>query len=271
LVEAVSVLSDTDRVLSMPGFDGQAGSNTLVTFSARNRRLTSSPMSLECLLLCRDQQAIGVIQPALDKLYIAVEVCSGARSGEERLAAEKYDAVVIDCDDLKGGLDVLEKLRTGTSNRNSVVFAILNGATTTQEAFRMGANFVLQKPIQPLSAMRCFTAAFGLMERERRRYFRVPLDMPALLTFLNHPTLKATATNLSEGGMAVSFRGTLPQDRLAKVRFTLPGTNDTLEPKAVLAWADSSGHAGIRFIEVPQNSREQLERWLTSRSHLATR
>ncbi|PYY04463.1 MAG: hypothetical protein DMG69_30230 [Acidobacteria bacterium] len=228
-------------------------------------------MGLECLLLCRDQQAIGVIRPALDKLYIAVEVCGGARSGQEILASEKYDAVVIDCDDLKGGLDVLQKLRKGTSNKNSVAFAILNGTTTTQQAFEMGANFVLQKPIQPVNAMRCFTAAFGLMERERRRYFRVPVEMPAFLTFLKDPMLKATATNLSEGGMAASFPGKLPKDCLVKVRFTLPGTNDTLEPKAALAWADSSGRAGIRFMEVPQNSREQLERWLTSRIHLAER
>jgi CheY-like chemotaxis protein len=228
-------------------------------------------MGLECLLLCRDQQAIRVIQPALDKLYIAVEVCSGARSGQEILASEKYDAIVIDCDDLKGGLDVLQKLRKGTSNKNSVAFAILNGTTTTQQAFEMGANFVLQKPIQPVNAMRCFTAAFGQMERERRRYFRIPLEMPAFLTFSKDHGLRATATNLSEGGMAVTFRGKLPKECLAKVRFTLPGTNDTLEPKAALAWADGSGHAGIRFMDVPQNSREQLERWLTSRIHLAER
>src|SRR5207302_8365079 len=76
-------------------------------------------MGLECLLLCRDQEAIRVLQPALVKLYIAVEVCSEARYGQEILAPEKYDAVVIDCDDLKGGLEVLQRLRKGTSNKNS--------------------------------------------------------------------------------------------------------------------------------------------------------
>ncbi|HYL11448.1 MAG TPA: PilZ domain-containing protein [Terriglobales bacterium] len=221
-------------------------------------------MGLECLLLCRDQQAIRVLQPALEKLYIAVEVCRGARSGQEILASEKYDAVVIDCDDLKDGLEVLRELRKATSNKNSVVFAILNGTTTTKQAFEMGANFVLQKPIQPLNALRCFSAAFGQMTRERRRYFRVPLEMPAILSFKDHQ-LKATATNLSEGGMAVTFRGKLPRAGLSKVRFTLPGTHTTLEPNADLAWADGSGHAGIRFLEVPQNSREQLERWLSPR------
>ena len=53
----------------------------------------------------------------------------------------------MDCDDLKGALSVLESLRKSASNKNSVTFAILNGSTTTQQAFQMGANFVLQKPI----------------------------------------------------------------------------------------------------------------------------
>src|SRR5437879_4879042 len=163
-------------------------------------------MGLECLLLCRDQQAIGVIRPALDKLYIAVEVCSGARSGQEILASEKYDAVVIDCDDLKGGLDVLQKLRKGTSNKNSVAFAILNGTTTTQQAFEMGANFVLQKPISTRIATRCFSAALNFMIREQRRYFRHPVEIPATLGSGDGQKLKATITNISEGGMAIFSR-----------------------------------------------------------------
>src|SRR5438105_5542627 len=169
-------------------------------------------MPLESLLLSRDREVTRVIQAALEKLPIQIEVCGGVSSGQEILRTEKFDAVIVDCDDLKGGLSVLASLRKGASNKNSVTFAILNGTTTTQQAFQMGANFVLQKPIQPVNAMRCFTAAFGLMERERRRYFRVPVEMPAFLTFLKDPMLKATATNLSEGGMAASFPGKLPKD-----------------------------------------------------------
>src|ERR1700758_5014061 len=102
-------------------------------------------MALESLLLSRDPEVIRVLRPTLEKLAIEVEVCRGARSGGEILSAEKFDAIIVDCDDLQGGLEVLEALRKGTSNKNSVTFAILNGSTTTQKAFQMGANFVLQK------------------------------------------------------------------------------------------------------------------------------
>ena len=118
------------------------------------------------------------------------------------LRTEKFDAVIVDCDDLAGGLRVLEGLRKGPSNRNSVTFAILNGTTTTKQAFQMGVNFVLQKPISALSAARCFSAALNFMIREKRRYLRHPVEIAVTLESDEGQKLKATITNISEGGMA---------------------------------------------------------------------
>jgi len=221
-----------------------------------------SAMTLISLLLSRDQQVIGVVRTALEKLAVEVEVCRGARSGCEILSSEKFDAVIVDCDDLQGGLEVLENLRHGESNKNSVTFAILNGKTTTHEAFERGAKFVLQKPISPLSAKRCFSAALGFMEREQRRYFRHPVEMAASVISNLGQELEVTATNLSEGGMAITFRGKWLKGVVSKVSFSLPG-EPAMEAKAELAWVDGSGHAGIRFCGLSQSSRQKLERWLS--------
>ena len=167
-------------------------------------------MRLESLLLSRDAEVIRVLQPALEKLSIEVEVCHGVRSGHEIIRTEKFDAIIVDCDDLEGGLRVLEGLRKASSNKNSVTFAILNGTTTTQQAFEMGVNFVLQKPISTLNATRCFSAALNFMIREQRRYFRHPVEIPATLGSGEGQKLKATITNISEGGMAIFFRGKFP-------------------------------------------------------------
>src|SRR5207247_9660575 len=112
-------------------------------------------MPLESLLVSRDPQVIRVLRPALEKLAIEVEICRGADSGSEILSCEKFDAVIVDCDDLHGGLGVLETLRRTASNRNSITFAILNAHTTTREAFQMGANLVSHNPVSALSASRC--------------------------------------------------------------------------------------------------------------------
>jgi CheY-like chemotaxis protein len=219
-------------------------------------------MPLESLLLSRDPEIIRVLQPALEKLSIDVEVCRGVGSGQEILRTEKFDAVIVDCDDLKGAVAVLEGLRKSASNKNSVTFAILNGKTTTQQAFQMGANFVLQKPVSALNARRCFGAAVNFMLRERRRYFRHPMDASATVAFSEGQKLKVSLTNLSEGGMAIFFRGPLPKGSVSTVSFKLPGTASALETKVQTAWIDDSGRAGLRFIEMPKESRSHLDNWL---------
>ena len=115
-------------------------------------------MTLESLLLSQDRELVRVVRPTLEKLSIAVQVCHDARSGADILISDKFDAVIVDCDDLTGGLALLQGLRNTPSNKNSVAFAVLNGKrTNTQEAFGMGANFVLQKPISALNASPLFS------------------------------------------------------------------------------------------------------------------
>src|SRR6201984_2304070 len=157
-------------------------------------------MTLESILWSEDPELVRVIRPTLEQLSIDVEICHEARAGADMLISDKFDAVIVDCDDLKGGLALLQGLRNTPSNKNSVAFAILNGKrTTTQEAFGMGANFVLQKPISTLNASRCFHAALNFMLKERRRYFRHPEKIEVKVV-LEGKSLTATSTNISEGG-----------------------------------------------------------------------
>ena len=219
-------------------------------------------MTLESLLLSGDRDVESVLRPTLEKLAIEVEICREARSGCEILLSEKFDAVIVDCDDLQGGLALLEGLRATPSNRSSVSFAILNGKkTTTQQAFGMGANFVLQKPISALNASRCFNAALNFMVRERRRYYRQPVKMLVSIFHANKE-LKASSTNLSEGGIALLLREPLPKGATPRLKFMLPEINVPFEVEAEVAWADIQGHVGFRFVNVSQSAQQALEKWL---------
>ncbi|MGA2965250.1 MAG: response regulator [Terriglobales bacterium] len=222
-------------------------------------------MKLESLLISPDGDLAGVLREALGKVSIQLEVCAESRSGHDLMAKRKFDGVIIDCDDVPDGVDLLRALRQTQSNARSVSFAVVNGKTTTQAAFQSGANFVMQKPLTALHASRCFNAALDFMIRERRRYFRQPAEIPLRIVLPNKQDMTATAANVSEGGMAIRTVGKLLKDTHAQFRFTLPGTNVSLELKGQVAWADGTGHAGVRFIEVPQSSQYQLEKWLTER------
>lgn len=222
-------------------------------------------MTLDSLLLSQDTDLVRVIRPTLEKLSIDVEICHEARAAADILISEKFDAVIVDCDDLNGGLEVLQGLRGTPSNKNSVTFAVLNGKrTTTQEAFGMGANFVLQKPISALNASRCFHAALNFMVKERRRYFRHPVKMQVKI-LLADKVIKATSTNLSESGIALVLREAMPKGAVPRLQFTLPETTTKFEVEAEVVWADVKGRAGLRFHNVPQESQERLERWLDER------
>ncbi len=163
-----------------------------------------------------------------------------ALTGEEILRTEKFDAVIVDCDDLAGGLRVLEGLRKAPSNRNSVTFAILSGTS----------------------------AALNFMTREQRRYFRHPVEIAATLESGEGQRLKATITNISEGGMAIFFRGKFPSGRVS-ANFKLPGGGSPLEPKVQVAWMDDSGRTGLRFFDLPKDLRGQLDQWLAAQCEKA--
>jgi CheY-like chemotaxis protein len=221
-------------------------------------------MALESLLLSKDADVLRILRHTLEKLSIEVEICQEARKAAEILIAEKFDAVIVDCDDLQGGLEVLQCVRATPSNQSSVTFALLNGKkTTTQEAFGMGVNFVLQKPISTLNAARCFHAALSFMERERRCFYRQPVKMPVSVNVTpGGNELKATCTNISEGGMAILLHHALPKGATPRLNFTLPGTSAPLQVESEVAWADIKGHVGLRFLNVTQTALEVLEKWL---------
>src|SRR6202035_2063770 len=223
-------------------------------------------MTLESLILSRDAEVVRILRPTLEKLSIDVEICQEAKKASEILLSEKFDAVIVDCDDLQGGREVLQCLRSTPSNKNSITFAVLNGKkTTTQEAFGMGVNFVLQKPITALNASRCFNAALNFMVRERRRYYRQPVKM-LVRVVVGEKEIKATSTNISEGGIALMLQQALPKGATPRLRFTLPETRLALDVEAEVAWADIKRHAGLRFLNVPRSSQEHLEKWLNEQA-----
>ncbi|HSS99086.1 MAG TPA: PilZ domain-containing protein [Terriglobales bacterium] len=219
-------------------------------------------MPLESLLLTRDTDVIQILQHTLSKLSIDVEICRGARSGTEILLSEKFDAVIVDCDDLQDGLGVLKELRKSPSNRTSIAFAIVNGATTTHQAFELGATFVMQKPLTALNAMRCLSAGLGLMVREQRRYFRYVVELEVIFHFAHNSEVRAHTTNISEGGMAIRAVAPLTRGDSGTLTLTLPNSRGIFEAKAELVWVDGDGRAGVRFTELSEEPRRILNKWL---------
>jgi CheY-like chemotaxis protein len=224
-------------------------------------------MALQSLLLSRDDDVIRVLRRVLNDLEIDVEVCEASASAGEQLARRKWDAIIIDCDDVHGAVDVLRTVRRMPSNKTSTTFAIINGITSVRSAFELGANLALEKPLTPDRAKHSFRAAYGMMLAERRRYYRHPVDMAVTMKFGDKDSGRthevfADAVNISEGGMAVKLKSEPPQTKaVATLHFMLPGTKNWIETPGSIAWADGEGLAGIRFESPPYSVKEHLARF----------
>ena len=105
-------------------------------------------MTLESLLLSRDAEVLRVLRPTLEKLSIDVEIYQEAKKATEILIAEKFDAVIVDCDDsARRGRSIAGVAEHSEQQEFCHFCSAERQENTTQEAFAMGVNFVLQKPI----------------------------------------------------------------------------------------------------------------------------
>ena len=156
-------------------------------------------MALHALLLSRDPEVHRTIRRVLDAANIDLDLSNNADQARHILLRRKYDALLVDCDDMPNGPLVLRELRQGKSNKSCIAFALVNGKTTIQQAFEMGANFVLDKPVSLERATRSVRAAQGLIMRERRRYHRHLIKATGAILVDQGAELPLNITNISHG------------------------------------------------------------------------
>jgi PleD family two-component response regulator len=193
-------------------------------------------MNLTSLLVCSDDRAVRVLRSVLGELEIDVEHCGDHLSAAKELAQRTFQAVIIDCQDERS-FGLLSSVRSGQQNRKAMTIAIVEARTNLQAAFKLGANFVVFKPISTEKAKSSFRAARALMKRERRRSVRLQVKIAAYLRFQNGEGEQVSVTSLSEGGMSVRFAGS-PGKKSGSVSFSfaLPDTTTVIEATGTIAW-----------------------------------
>ncbi len=222
-------------------------------------------MALQALLLSNDPEVHRTIRRVLDAANIDLDLSNNADQARHILMRRKYDALLVDCDDMPHGPLVLRELRLGKSNKSCIAFAVVNGKTNIL-AFEMGANFVLDKPISLDRATRSVRAAQGLIMRERRRYHRHLVKATGAILVDQGAELPLNITNISHGGISVECSRRLDEGGAARVRLQLPGTKRSLDIKGEIAWSTPEGRAGIRFQVLSAEAKKELDIWLEKRA-----
>ena len=225
------------------------------------------PLPLEFALMSSDYAAVTAISRGVKKYGAKSNLSPDAESARDSLRRRKFDGVFVDME-APGALELMIDIRKGTSNSKLVVFACVQSSKESTVTLSAGANFLLLKPLTAESVALHIGIAKEMMEREHRRYFRRPVNLPVVLKDADGDQ-RARMANLSEGGFAVRTTRELKHSSMIEFEFELP-FGATVSGRGQVAWTNREGMSGILVHSFHDKGRERLEAWLAAREQLST-
>jgi ActR/RegA family two-component response regulator len=216
------------------------------------------------LVVSTDPPALHLFSHALHELSLSTDLCGEAPTAIRLLNRRKFEAVIVDLQlGEQTGL-ILDEVHHSSSNKTAVTFGISNNDATATAAFRKKSQFVFERPLSAQSIHKTLKSAFGLILRERRRYFRYPISMPVIIQRPSRQEIRCNCVNISEGGMALSMQVPLVPGENVRVQFTLSDHEAPVLAESTICWS-KTGHLGVRFVSVSEEHRSELQTWLSQK------
>ena len=122
-------------------------------------------MGYQALLFCLDEKLARVVTQVFSELDFTVEPVNEPFAAVKKLMAQRYDAIVVDCENEPNATLLFKSARNSGSNQNSLALALVEGQTGVAKAYRIGANLVLTKPINVEQAKGTLRVARGLLRK----------------------------------------------------------------------------------------------------------
>jgi len=219
-------------------------------------------MTLSSLLVCADEASVQVLKGVLEELGIQVELCPDAVRAAVRVAQQRFDLLILDCETQADVIGLLGESRSSRMNDSTLAVAVVSGQESIREMFSLGVNFVLYKPVSYERALSSLRAAQSVLFRDKRRKSRAAVHTHATIDYAGVEQAKATLVDLAEDGMAVNFGKKVPPTCKVYFQFQLPGQTSSVRLSGQVVWQDWNGRAGIQFVDVPKGSRRILQEWL---------
>jgi CheY-like chemotaxis protein len=220
-------------------------------------------MTFLALLVSTDDCASGVLGRVLPASGLAVERFSVFAEAVARLQQQKFDALIIDfSEDAEIAAEVLEEARRLNSGSAPVTVALVAEPAKARDLLNSGAHFVLYKPLSDDKAKAGLRALAALLNRERRRAYRVPVQAPVEITLPDDRKCEGILLDLSESGMDVLTAEPQAPGAQLNFRFQLPDGTLEVHAQGEVAWASPNGQTGVRFLDLDQSIKAQLQDWL---------
>jgi DNA-binding response OmpR family regulator len=221
------------------------------------------------ILIIEDDPALmSTIKITLSTMESEVVSAPDSKAGAEYITTEKFDGVFLDCR-LPGidGLQLGKMVRSSGLNKSCTLVMLADGtdAEALKESFKLGANFVLQKPIKAGHIRSMLNASRGMMLEERRRFQRATSD------FILHCSWGETNTqgicvDISATGLQADLRDTPVKGTEVTLEFSLPEDATPLKLFGKVTRITEDETAGIQFINPAHSQRKQIMQF-TDKAH----
>jgi CheY-like chemotaxis protein len=190
------------------------------------------------LIVTTDKNLNSLLADALRTVAIAAESCESALECFEVVKHKRFEAAFIDFSNEPTAIDAV---RSSPSSRTALIIAMTVNEEQSAEAFARGVHFVLQQPISRSIVDGIIRAAYGLIIRERRRYFRCPIDVTILAHRRTEGIWRGRAANVSEGGVCIFAPVALATGEPLELQFMLPSSTIEISADCEVLWVDESG------------------------------
>jgi PilZ domain len=217
--------------------------------------------AFECLLISRDPGVVGVMNPLLENLAIATNVCFSTTTASERLSQGSPDLVIVDCDEGSG--DLLRQIEEMKVGHKPMVVAVSPLGDPVP-----GAHLILRKPVTDESCAESLRFAYSRMLRDHRLHARYPLVAAVIAADQNHRSLAVTVLNIGDGGVGLAAREPLEVGDVLSFRLPLPEANQSIHIEARVQWSHANGKVGCEFMRIPPVELIILHDWLKSRCRI---
>src|SRR5499427_9246220 len=123
-------------------------------------------MATRAFLLCGDEKAVQAVTQILDELEVSFEHSSEPAFSLKRLATQRFDLLIVDCDNAQNATQVFNSARASNLNKASIAIAIVEGKAGVPNAFRLGASLVLTKPVSLEQVRNTLRTGIGMTRKD---------------------------------------------------------------------------------------------------------
>lgn len=219
-------------------------------------------IDLKALIVSPDAKTSSVFVEVFCDLGVLTQVCTDHASAAERFAQSKFEAVVVDLDNILERIPFVQTLRQGRTNRNAVVLAVATNDSAKQRASAHSASLVVERPLIEERLLPVLRAAYGFMLQDRRRYFRLVTELAVSIRTHSGAQFQCKTINISSEGLALRTPSSMEVGETVGVVFAISNPGPLLIARGTVIWDDKHGKAGLHLSFANSQDKDRISEWL---------